>query len=139
MPSINVFSFLLIFFINFNITKLVVNKLNFRNLYNFNIFEFEIPKIIFFAFNILFILSALSPVSFNYLFLNLTIALSFLIFYEGFVSFFNSFKKLEIHNFLKIIIIFLLFIFLGYVLFLILFLLGFFLNLKKIAKGLFSF
>ena len=139
MPSINVFSFLLIFFINFNITKLVVNKLNFHNLYNFNIFEFEIPKIIFLAFNILFILSALSPVSFNYLFLNLTIALSFLIFYEGFVSFFNSFKKLEIHNFLKIIIIFLLFIFLGYVLFLILFLLGFFLNLKKIAKGLFSF
>ena len=32
MPSINVFSFLLIIFINFYITKLVVFKLNFRNL-----------------------------------------------------------------------------------------------------------
>jgi hypothetical protein len=138
MPSINVFSFLLIFLFNFYVTKFFVNKFNFQIRYNFDIFEFEIPKIIFLSFNIFFILSTILPSSINYLFLNLTIALSFLIFYEGFVSFFNSLKGFEIHNFLKIIIIFLLFIFLGYLLFLILFLLGFFINLKKILKGLFN-
>ena len=138
MPSINVFSFLLIFLFNFYVTKFFVNKFNFQIRYNFDIFEFEIPKIIFLSFNIFFILSTILPSGINYLFLNLTIALSFLIFYEGFVSFFNSLKGFEIHNFLKIIIIFLLFIFLGYLLFLILFLLGFFINLKKIFKGLFN-
>ena len=138
MPSINVFSFLLIFLFNFYVTKFFVNKFNFQIRYNFDIFEFEIPKIIFLSFNIFFILSAILPSGINYLFLNLTIALSFLIFYEGFVSFFNSLKGFEIHNFLKIIIIFLLFIFLGYLLFLILFLLGFFINLKKMLKGLFN-
>ena len=134
MPSINVFSFLLIFLFNFYVTKFFVNKFNFQIRYNFDIFEFEIPKIIFLSFNIFFILSTILPSGINYLFLNLTIALSFLIFYEGFISFFNSLKGFEIHNFLKIIIIFLLFIFLGYLLFLILFLLGFFINLKKILK-----
>ena len=85
-------------------------------------------------FNFLFILSTQITGNLNYFFLNFTIVLSFLIFYEGFVSFFNYFKNLDVNNFLKIIIIFLLFIFLGYVLFLILFLLGFFINLKKIFK-----
>ena len=111
MPSINVFSFLLIFLFNFYVTKFFVNKFNFQIRYNFDIFEFEIPKIVFLSFNIFFILSTILPSSINYLFLNLTIALSFLIFYEKFLSFFNSLKGFEIHNFLKIIIIFLLLFF----------------------------
>ena len=134
VPSINIFSFLVTFLINFKITRFIVRKLNFNNIYSFDFFNFEIPIIVFFMFNFLFILSTQITGNLNYFFLNFTIVLSFLIFYEGFVSFFNYFKNLDVNNFLKIIIIFLLFIFLGYVLFLILFLLGFFINLKKIFK-----
>ena len=134
IPSINVFSFLITFLINFNITRFLVKKLNFMNKYNFNILVFEIPIMIFFLFNLLFILSAQTSGNLHYIFLNCTIALSFLIFFEGFISFFKFFKNFELNNYLKIIIFFLLFIFLGYVLFLILFLIGFFVNLKRITK-----
>jgi len=134
IPSINVFSFLTTLLINFNITSFLIRKLNFINKYSFDVFEFEIPTLVFFLFNVLIVLSTQTSGNLNYFFLNCAIGLSFLIFYEGFISFYKSFKELEINNYLKIIIIFLLFIFLGYVLFLILFLLGFFINLKKITK-----
>ena len=134
IPSINVFSFLTTLLINFNITKFLIRRLNFINKYSFDVFEFEIPTLVFFLFNVLIILSTQTSGNLNYFFLNCAIGLSFLIFYEGFISFYKSFKELEINNYLKIIIIFLLFIFLGYVLFLILFLLGFFMNLKKVTK-----
>ena len=139
IPSINVFSFLITFLINFNVTRFMIRKFKFSNIYNFDILIFEIPIIIFFLFNFLFFLSAQTSGNIHFFFLNCTIALSFLIFFEGFILFFEFFKKLKLNNHLKIIIIFLLFIFLGYVLFLILFLLGFFMNLKKITKKIIKF
>ena len=111
VPSINVFSFLITFLINFNITRFFINKLNFSNKYSFEVLNFEIPIIVFFLFNFLFILSTQTSGNFHYLFFNCTITLSFLIFFEGFVGFSKFFKKIELNYNLKIIIIFLLFIF----------------------------
>ena len=48
VPSINIFSFLVTFLINFNITRFIVRKLNFNNIYSFDFFNFEIPIIVFF-------------------------------------------------------------------------------------------
>ena len=138
MPSINVFLFLITFLINFNVTRLLIGKLNFLNRYNFEVLIFEIPIIIFFLFNFLFILSTQTNENIHFFFLNCTIVLSFLIFFEGFILLFKFFKQLKLNSYLKILIIFLLFIFLGYVLF-ILFLLGFFMNLKKITKRIINF
>ena len=138
MPSINVFLFLITFLINFNVTRLLIGKLNFLNRYNFEVLIFLIPIIIFFLFNFLFILSTQTNENIHFFFLNCTIVLSFLIFFEGFILLFKFFKQLKLNSYLKILIIFLLFIFLGYVLF-ILFLLGFFMNLKKITKRIINF
>ena len=80
VPSINVFSFLITFLINFNITRFFINKLNFSNKYSFEVLNFEIPIIVFFLFNFLFILSTQTSGNFHYLFFNCTITLSFLIF-----------------------------------------------------------
>ena len=111
IPSINVFSFLITFLINFNVTRFMIRKFKFSNIYNFDILIFEIPIIIFFLFNFLFFLSAQTSGNIHFFFLNCTIALSFLIFFEGFILFFEFFKKLKLNNHLKIIIIFLLFYF----------------------------
>ena len=57
IPSINVFSFLTTLLINFNITKFLIRKFNFINKYSFDVFEFEIPTLVFFLFNVLIVLS----------------------------------------------------------------------------------
>ena len=134
IPGINIFSFLTTLLFNFHITKILIVKMNFENIYTFKLTSFEIPNWVFLLFNVFFVLSFMIFGNAKYFFLNCLIVLSFLIFYEGFIAFYKIFKKYEINNFLKFLIIFLLFIFLGYVLFLVLFVIGFYINLKKILK-----
>ena len=56
--------------------------------------------------------------------INSLICMSFSFLLEGYNAFNNYFKKIKLNNFIKFLIIFLLFVFLGYVLFLILLFLG---------------
>jgi len=60
--------------------------------------------------------------------------MSFSFLLEGTNAFHNHFKKIKLNNFIKFLIIFLLFVFLGYVLFLILLFLGMFENVSKKAN-----
>ena len=66
--------------------------------------------------------------------INTLICMSFSFLLEGSIAFNNHFKKIKLNNFIKFLIIFLLFVFLGYVLFLILLFLGMFENISKKAK-----
>ena len=134
IPGINIFSFLTTLLLNFQLTRILIEKMNFRNIYTFRLTSFEIPNWVFLMFNIFLLLSIMMEGDAKYFFLNCLIVLSFLIFYEGFAAFYKIFKKYEINNFLKFLIIFLLFIFLGYVLFLVLFVIGFYINLKKVLS-----
>ena len=63
--------------------------------------------------------------------INTLICMSFSFLFEGYIAFNNYFKKVKLNNFIKFLIIFLLFVFLGYVLFLILLFLGIFENISK--------
>ena len=63
--------------------------------------------------------------------INALICMSFCFLLEGYIAFNNYFKKIKLNNLIKFIIIFLLFVFLGYVLFLILLFLGIFENISK--------
>ena len=63
--------------------------------------------------------------------INALICMSFSFLLEGYIAFNNHFKKIKLNNFIKFLIIFLLFVFLGYVLFLILLFLGIFENISK--------
>jgi len=134
IPGINIFSFLTTLLLNFQLTRIAIEKMNFKKIYTFRLTSFEIPNWVFLLFNIFLALSIMKLGDAQYFFLNCLIVLSFLIFYEGFVTFYKIFKKYEINNFLKFLIIFLLFIFLGYVLFLVLFVIGFYINLKKVLS-----
>ena len=134
IPGINIFSFLTTLLFNFQLTRLLIEKMNFKNIYTFKLTSFEIPNWVFLMFNLFFVLSLMIVGNAKYFFLNCLIVSSFLIFYEGFVAFYKIFNKYNINNFLKFLIIFLLFIFLGYVLFLVLFVMGFYINLKKIIR-----
>ncbi len=115
---------------------MLIEKMNFKNIYTFRLTSFEIPSWVFVMFNVFVVLSFMILGDTKYFFLNCLIILSFLIFYEGFVVFYKISKKYEINNFLKFLIIFLLFIFLGYVLFLVLFVIGFYTNLKKMLSSI---
>ena len=44
IPSINVFSFLITFLINFNITRFMIRKFKFSNIYNFDIRTLKLIK-----------------------------------------------------------------------------------------------
>ena len=66
--------------------------------------------------------------------INALICMSFSFLLEGYIAFNNHFNKIKLNNYIKFLIIFLLFVFLGYVLFLILLFLGIFENISKIAN-----
>ena len=66
--------------------------------------------------------------------INTFICMSFSFLLEGYIAFNNYFKKVKLNNFIKFLIIFLLFVFLGYLLFLVLLILGLFINIRKKAN-----
>ena len=130
LPSINFYIILITFFFNFFLANLIINKLSFNLLYKFNFQNFLIPKwyLYFFIFTLLasFILDSNSKIFFN----NVCILSSFIYFFSGFLYILDFIKKYEINTFLKILIIFLLFLFLGYVLILLFFFIGFYRNIR---------
>ncbi len=66
--------------------------------------------------------------------INILICMSFSFVLECYIEFNNYLKEIKLNNFIKFIIIFLLFVFLGYLLFLVLLILGLFINIRKKAN-----
>ena len=132
IPSINALVFLTTFIVNFQIASFFSKKLNFEKRYKLFLDDFYVPRWYFFVFFLVIILSFYSNNDFKFYFINSSIVLGSIFFFQGSRIFSSSFEKFNINIYLKILIIFLLFIFLGYVLILIIFFLGFYNTFKKL-------
>ena len=133
IPSLNAFVLMTFIIINFFFTNIILKKINFPRNYTIEFKKFFLPAKIFFIFNILVFLTILLKGDLKFYFFSAVIVLSFLIFYQGLVYSYQFLNSFDVNNFLKILIIFLLFIFLGYVLFLLIFLSGYYISLKRIV------
>ena len=132
IPSLNAFVLMTFIIINFFLTNIILKKINFTRNYSIEFSKFFLPPKIFLIFNILIFFSILLTNDMKFYFLSTVIVLSFLVFYQGLIYSYQFLDSLNLNIFLKILIIFLLFIFLGYVLFLLIFLSGYYISLKRI-------
>ena len=132
IPSLNAFILMTFLIINFFFTNIILNKINFPRNYFIEFSKFFLPTKLFLIFNILFFFAVLLTGDLKFYLFSAVIVLSFLIFYQGLIYSYQFLNSLNVNNFLKILIIFLLFIFLGYVLFLLLFLSGYYISIKRI-------
>ena len=132
IPSLNAFVLMTFIIINFFLTNIILKKINFTRNYTIEFSKFFLPPKVFLIFNILIFFSILLTNDMKFYFFSTIIVLSFLFFYQGLVYSYQFLDSLDLNIFLKILIIFLLFIFLGYVLFLLIFLHGYYLSLKRI-------
>jgi hypothetical protein len=132
IPSLNAFILMTFIIINFFLTNIILKKINFKRNYTIEFSKFFLPPKVFLIFNILIFFSILLTNDMKFYFFSTIIVLSFLFFYQGLVYSYQFLDSLDLNIFLKILIIFLLFIFLGYVLFLLIFLSGYYISLKRI-------
>ena len=133
VPSINSLIFFITFGLNLIFAKFILKKFMIKPVENINFIDFTTPL----WFSLIYLLMLLlvltqSPNSQMFvLSINTLICMSFSFLLEGYITFDNYFKKIKINIFIKFLIIFLLFLFLGYVLFLTLLFLGLFGNISK--------
>ena len=136
LPSINSLIFFITFSLNFIFSKFILKKLMIKPVEDINFIDFTTPL----WFSLIYLMMLLIVLTQNQnshmfvLSINALICMSFCFLLEGYNAFKNHFKKIKVNNFIKFLIIFLLFVFLGYVLFLILLFLGMFENISKKAK-----
>ena len=133
LPSMNSLIFLTTFSFNFIFAKYILNKLSIKQNSQPSFDKLITPK--WFSFLYLIILAIILIFKSNsniWIFLlNVIICMSFNYLLEGYKAFSNFFTKINLDKNIKFLIIFLLFLFLGYVLILMLLFLGFFENLKR--------
>ena len=137
LPSINCLIFFITFSLNLIIAKFFVRKNNLEEYLQVKFIDFHTP-IWFSTLYIIFFLTSIvlnSNSQFWILSMNSVICMSFCYLVEGFDAFNNKFKKIELNIYIKFTFIFLLFIFLGYVLLLIILVLGYLENIKKFKKS----
>ena len=134
IPSLNAFVLMTFLIVNFFLTNIILKKINFTRNYSIEFSKFFLPPKIFLIFNILIFFSILLTNDLKFYFFSTVILISFLIFYQGLVYSYQFLNSMDLNTYLKILIIFLLFIFLGYVLFLLIFLSGYYISLKRIIK-----
>ena len=133
LPSINSLIFFITFSLNFIFSKFILKKFMIQPVENINFIDFKTPL----WFSLIYLMMFLIVITQNQnsqifiLSINTLICMSFSFLLEGYIAFNNYFKKVKLNNFIKFLIIFLLFVFLGYVLFLILLFLGIFENISK--------
>ena len=136
LPSINSLIFFITFSLNFIFSKFILKKIMIKPVENINFTDFTTPL----WFSLIYLMMLLIVLTQNQnsqmfvLSINTLICMSFCFLLEGYIAFNNHFKKIKLNNFVKFLIIFLLFVFLGYVLFLILLFLGMFENISKKAN-----
>ena len=136
LPSINSLIFFITFSLNFIFSKFILKTFMIKPVENVNFRDFTTPlwfSLIYLM--ILVIVITQNPNSQMFIFsINILICMSFSFLLEGYIEFNNYLKKIKLNNFIKFIIIFLLFVFLGYLLFLVLLILGLFINIRKKAN-----
>ena len=136
LPSVNSLIFFTTFGLNFILSKFILKKFEIKQLNNFNLKYFTTPL----WFSLIYLLMLIlvltqNPNSKIFVFsINTLICMSFCYLIEGFKYFNNILKKIKINFYIKFIIIFLLFIFLGYVLLLVILIIGYLENFKKLKK-----
>ena len=136
LPSINSLIFFITFSLNFIFSKFILKKIMIKPVENINFTDFTTPLwfSLIYLMMLFFVLTQNPNSQMFILSINILICMSFSFLLEGYIAFNNYFKKIKLNNLIKFIIIFLLFVFLGYVLFLILFFLGMFENISKKAN-----
>ena len=136
LPSINSLIFFITFSFNLIFAKFLLKKIKiFQNLQPD--FETSSTPTWYSVFYLSMVLSSLlfdSSSNFWIFSINAMICMSFSYLLDGYKAFNNFFKNINLDRNLKFIIIFLLFIFLGYVLLLIILILGYLENLKKFKR-----
>ena len=133
LPSVNSLIFFTTFSLNLILSKFILKKFEIRQLTNVNLTDFTTPLWFSLIYLMILILVLTQNPSSKIFFLsvNTLICMSFCYFLEGYISFNNYFKKIKINTFIKFIIIFLLFVFLGYLLLVLLLFIGLFENITK--------
>ena len=111
-----------------------LKKLKLPPIYSLSFNNFSTPKWYFILYFCFLILSFILENNEQYHIINITIILTLVFFIEGSLIFFNFFERFKINVNIKILIIFLLFIFLGYVLLLTIIFLGLYSNFKKFIR-----
>tara|TARA_E500000178_G_scaffold68422_1_gene65897 strand:+ start:571 stop:1506 length:936 start_codon:yes stop_codon:yes gene_type:complete len=132
LPSVNFLVIISVFIVNFRLATMICKSLKFIQNYSFSFKNISLEKSYTYIFLFFIILKLLNFEGIEILSVNILIFLSSGYIAEGYQNLQTYFEKFEISSSIKFLIIFLLFIFLGYVLLLIIFLIGFYKNIKKL-------
>jgi len=132
LPSVNFLVIISVFMINHRFAVTLCKLLKFKQNFNFNLKQIYLEKSYSYTFFIIITLKLFNFEEIEILTTNLLIFLSSGYIAEGYQNIQTYFEKFDISSSLKFLIIFLLFIFLGYVLLLIVFLIGLYKNIKKL-------
>ena len=132
LPSVNFLVIISIFIINYRLATMICKSLKFIQNYSFTFKKISLEKPYTYIFLFFIILKFLNFEGIEILSTNILIFLSSGYIVEGYQNLQTYFEKFEISSSIKFLIIFLLFIFLGYVLLLIIFLIGLYKNIKKL-------
>ncbi len=132
LPSVNFLVIFSVFMLNYRLAIKICKSLKFKQNFYFSFKRMYLEKTYSYIFFIIIILKFLNFEEIEILTSNLLIFLSSGYIVEGYQNLQEYFEKFNISSSLKFLIIFLLFIFLGYVLLLIIFLIGLYKNIKKI-------
>ena len=132
LPSVNFLVIICIFIINYRLAIFICKSLKFIENYSFTFRKISLEKLYTYIYFAFIILNFINFEGFEILSTNMLIFLSIGYIIEGYQNLQAYFEKFEISSSLKFLIIFLLFIFLGYVLLLIIFLIGLYKNIKKL-------
>ncbi len=136
IPSMNLLLFMITFSINYSVANLIVKKMKLIATTEIDLSKFYTPIWFSILYLIYFMVSIVLNESsmFQKLAVNSLICMSFTYLVEGYIALGTFLKKIKVHFIIKFLIIFLLFLFLGYVLLLIILMLGIYRNLKNILK-----
>ena len=132
LPSINFLFILIIFMINFRLASIMCKYMKLKTTFDYNFISFIASKNYNYLFLATLAIHFFNITSLKVLTLNILIFLCSAYIVEGYKKLQNFFNSFKISNLLKFLIIFLLFLFLGYVLLLIIFLVGFYANIKRL-------
>lgn len=132
LPSVNFLVIISVFIVNFRLAIMICKSLKFIQNYSFSFKNITLEKSYTYMFLFFIILKLLNFEGIEILSVNILIFLSSGYIFEGYQNLQTYFEKFEISSSIKFLIIFLLFIFLGYVLLLIIFLIGLYKNIKKL-------
>lgn len=132
LPSVNFLVIISVFIVNFRLAIMICKSLKFIQNYSFSFKNISLEKSYTYIFLFFIILKLLNFEGIEILSVNILIFLSSGYIAEGYQNLQTYFEKFEISSSIKFLIIFLLFIFLGYVLLLIIFLIGLYKNIKKL-------